>query len=100
MIDPVNDLDGVACEHCGEEADRALMIVGRQAPVPLCGDCAHDETTTCDQCQRVIWQQEGRRLFSDARLYCATCAKPWLTCASTKALRRDEQRDEFNRSRR
>ena len=102
MIDPVNTThhDGIACETCGEQADRGPRILGRQNPVPLCSDCYDDLTTICaGSCERRIWQAAGVRLFG-ASLHCRDCARPWLTAQSTKALKRDEARDDFEQRRR
>lgn len=93
-IDPINttELDGVACQQCGESGDFEHVSGAR---VPICDDCFADQTEVCEDCARRFWLSEMERAFgSHGGWYCADCASiyPHVSQRREQAAKADEAR--------
>lgn len=81
--DPINTTrdDGAACAACGADAVGVAAITERDGavhPHPLCGRCFNDAVTECPNCDRMIWQRDGVRVFVSPTLYCRVCSDSQL----------------------
>lgn len=103
MIDPVNTDHGKPCDFCGEAATGAdaVTVDGVVLILPTCDDCHHDQIVPCEQCPSVIRMADAVRIGRN-ELVCRPCAAhdATLTAEYIAAHKHDEQRDDFNITRR